>query len=130
MLLGDENTLEDSIGIVTYSKTKVQRGYRIQTSSGAALRCSDTAPIPTENSCFLTPEYLLAQFVPVRRVHEDGIVTVQWEQVISIEDIGMIAVQHITVGDKCFWAGESKDAFILHHNVKQAPGGDEVSNQM
>jgi hypothetical protein len=32
-------------------------------------------------------------------------------------------VQHITVGDRCFWAGEKRGAYILHHNSKDAGGG-------
>lgn len=35
----------------------------------------------------------------------------------------MIQVQYITVGDKCFWAGERKGAYILHHNMKDVSGG-------
>jgi hypothetical protein len=32
--------------------------------------------------------------------------------------VGEIKVQHITVGDKCFWAGEKQGKYILHHNMK------------
>ena len=109
--LSDQITLEDSLGVVTYSETTKANGYRFVTTSGASLRCSDSAPIPTKDNGLTTPKYLLDKEVPVLR---KGIKT--WEKVIEVTDIGLIDVQFISVNDKCFWAGETKDAFILHHN--------------
>jgi len=39
-----------------------------------------------------------------------------WEMVEVVESVGEIEVQHISVNDKCFWAGEKTGAYILHHN--------------
>jgi hypothetical protein len=67
---------------------------------------------------------LLGKQVAVRKDQGEKSVT-EWEQVVSVESIGAIQVQHITVGDKCFWAGEQSGAYILHHNLKDPGGGDE-----
>ena len=29
-------------------------------------------------------------------------------------------IQHITVGDQSFWAGEKSGSYILHHNIKDS----------
>lgn len=122
MELADERSLEPGEGVVSYSQTKSVPGYRIVTESGVSLKCSDTAPIPTPEGLVLAPD-LLGQLVPVRR-DENGIITVGWEKVVSVTAIGDILVQHITVGDRCFWAGEKSGAYILHHNLKDAGGDD------
>ena len=31
---------------------------------------------------------------------------------------GVIDAQHITVGDRCFWAGDDGTHYMLHHNLK------------
>jgi hypothetical protein len=101
---------------VTYAATRLQPCVRLVTESGASLICSTTAPIPTlENGYMLAPT-LANQSVPVMRTN-----ITKWENVVSIEDVGECLVRHITVGDRCFWAGETTDAFILHHNLKKPP---------
>jgi hypothetical protein len=117
MQLADERTLEAHIGEVSYSQRKLVPGYRIVTQSGVSLKCSDTAPIPTPDGLVLAPD-LLGKQVPVRR-DIDGKLVVGWERVEVVAAIGMIEVQHITVGDRCFWAGERAGAYILHHNLKE-----------
>ncbi len=121
--LGDEKVFDEvekkfksSTGIVTFSKRVAAAGFRIRTASGASLVCSDTAPIPTRTGLVLAPR-LFDHFVPVKTSIAGGVRS-GWEQVVSVEAVGQINVQHITVGDKCFWAGETEDAFILHHNLK------------
>jgi hypothetical protein len=97
--------------IVVYAETKVQPCVRIVTESNATLVCSTTAPIPTlENGYMLAPT-LVNQMIPVMRNN-----IANWERVERIEVVGEMQVRHITVDDRCFWAGESEDAFILHHN--------------
>ena len=44
---------------------------------------------------------------------------VAWEAVARVEPVGPIDVQHISVNDKCFWAGERAGTYILHHNKLQ-----------
>lgn len=122
MELADEKTLEPGRGVVSYSQRKTQPGWRIVTQGGVTLRCSASAPIPTPEGLVLAPD-LLGKRVAVRRDGAQG-TTTAWEAVESVQTIGDIEVQHITVGDRCFWAGEQAGAFILHHNIKDAGGDD------
>ena len=104
-------TLEESEGHVTYSMEKTQPGYRIVTREGASLRCSATAPIPTRDGTLRFPTELLGEHVPVKR---HGVVG--YEEITGVEALGPIQIQHISINDQCFWAGEQNDVFILHHN--------------
>lgn len=122
MELADAKTLSAGTGTVSYSECKHAQGVRLVTTSGASLVCSDTAPIPTPDGLMLAPN-LLGKQVAVRRDGEKPGVPV-WEVVVEVELVGAIQVQHITVGDKCFWAGEKNSVYILHHNLKNADGGD------
>jgi hypothetical protein len=125
MILADQETLEGGSGRVSYSQVKEAHGYRIITETGASLVCSETAPIPVRDKGLLTPDKLLGEEVAVRW-DERGQSLASWEKVTKVEEVGLIKVQHITVGDRCFWAGEKKGAYILHHNLKNGPqGGDD-----
>lgn len=127
MQLADAKTLSAGSGVVSYSECKQAQGVRLVTASGASLVCSDTAPIPTPDGLMLAPD-LLGKQVAVRRDSEKPGVPA-WELVVAVEPIGAISVQHITVGDKCFWAGEKDKVYILHHNLKNADdGGDWWDN--
>lgn len=121
--LGDESTadLQSRVGLVTYSKKAMARGFRIVTQSGVSLLCSDTAPIWTDEGFVVAPD-LLGKKVAIR-VDDDDIVT-RFEIVEALAEVGMIEVQHIAVGDRAFWAGESMGAYILHHNKVVDEGGD------
>ena len=113
--LGDESTakLETRVGMVTYSKTKMARGFRIVTQAGIGLLCSDTAPIWTDQGFVLAPD-LRGKKVATRTDGKD--IVTRFETVEVLSDEGMIEVQHITVGDRAFWAGAEHGAYILHHN--------------
>lgn len=102
---------ETEEGVVTYAETKTQPCVRITTESGATLVCSTTAPIPTLDNGYMLAPTLIHRQVPVMRSN-----ITSWEKVASVEFVGDREVRHITVGDRCFWAGETADAFILHHN--------------
>lgn len=117
MQLGDDRDLKECQGTVTYSKRKVAKGYRILTEGGFSLVCSDTAPIPTKDHGLVLAPELLGKIVAVRK-DEGGASLTGWERVASVLEVGQIEVQHITVGDKCFWAGEVGGEFLLHHNMK------------
>lgn len=120
--LGDESTeaLETRVGVVTYSKRTMARGFRLVTRSGIALLCSDTAPIWTDEGFVRAPD-LLGKKVATR-IDDKDIVT-RFETVEVLSEVGMIEVQHITVGDRAFWAGAEHGAYILHHN-KYVPDED------
>ena len=114
--LADEVTLAARTGEVSFSKRVKALGVRITTQSGVSLVCSESAPIPTPEGLVLAP-HLRGKKVPTRLDGPSGSRTA-WEMVEVVESVGEIEVQHITVGDKCFWAGEQVGAYILHHNLK------------
>ncbi len=116
MKLGDERNFEESTGIVTFSQRKKALCYRITTVGGVTLVCSKTAPIPTPDGLILAPN-LLRLNVAVRR-QVNGVISTIWEEVEQVDELGENDIQHITVGNKCFWAGEKQGAYILHHNCK------------
>jgi len=105
------NYFDTTLSDVSYSTTKVQPCVRIVTESGASLVCSTTAPIPTYDNGYMMAPDLLNRNIPVMRNN-----LTNWEVVIMVESVGDKEIQHITVDDRCFWAGETADAFILHHN--------------
>jgi hypothetical protein len=117
--LADETSLERSEGKVTYSQRKSANGWRIVTVSGISLVCSDTAPIPTTKGLVKAPD-LMEHSIAVRK-DEGGSTLIGWEAVASVEPVGVIEVQHIFVGERCFWAGEKAGCYILHHNATKLP---------
>ncbi len=124
LALADQVTLEEAFGEVTYANIQPEPGYRITTVLGATLCCSDTAPIPVEDGTLRCPDQLLGEKVAVKRIAINGEYTIDYEQVVDVQAIGTILVNYITVGDRCFWAGEQENAFILHHNVVKAARPD------
>lgn len=112
MILADQDSLMPATGTVSYSEISFQPCVRIITESGASLVCSTTAPIPTTEGLLKAPE--------VNGKHVAVMVenVAKWDFVTEVYDVGHQWVQHITVEDKCFWAGENSNAFILHHNIK------------
>ncbi len=111
MLCNLEN-LENVVGSIKDAYVDYQPCLRIATESGASLVCSDTAPIPTLNNGIKKPPALLGESVPVLR---NGVIT--WEKVVSNEHVGYKFVRVIDAHDNYFWAGETTDAYILHHNI-------------
>lgn len=115
VLVGDRLLLIDgSEGEVTYSETKRARLYRILTASGVSLVCSDTAPIPVRGGGYRTPDALMGHEM---RPRVDGALA-DWDAIADVQALGDGDVQHITVGDACFWAGEHRGAYLPHHNSK------------
>ena len=127
MQLGSETDLSPANGEVTFSRLRSAPGFRISTISGISLVCSETAPIPTREAGLLRPAELAGKSVAVRRDTAQGSET-GWEAVEAVVAVGDIEVQHITVGDRCFWAGESVNGYILHHNLKAEDEDVEVSD--
>lgn len=112
MLTSDPYNFFDTMpSKVSYSKTSSQPCVRIVTESGASLICSTTAPIPTLDNGYMLAPAIMGRKVPVMRSNISS-----WEKIVLIEFVGYKDVQHITVDDKCFWAGEVDGVYILHHN--------------
>lgn len=114
LAMGDPDTLADRTGTVTFSEAVMQPCVEIVTESGVVLRCSLSAPIPTERDGIVLAPHLAGKRVGVR--DGDG---ARWERVSRIRSLGMRLVRHISVNDGCFWAGAEQGRYVLHHN-KQA----------
>lgn len=112
LLLCDPDSGIEAWGEVTYSQRKAVEGVRLACDLGA-LTCSTTAPIPTEAGFVLAPD-LMGHSVLCKTRGIDQLATVS-----AVESVGEIDVQHITVGDRCFWTGDTMDALFLHHNAKR-----------
>jgi predicted phage tail protein len=107
----DPDTLEPATAVVTYSETVQQACVELLTVGGVRLACSRSAPIPTSDGLAMAPE-LLGKLVLVRVGEND-----HWSEAVrEVRDIGPQWVQHISINDGCFWAGDTADAQILHHN--------------
>lgn len=113
LVLFDTDAWEDCTGIVTYSQRKRAECVRIVTAAGAVLSCSITAPIPTRDNGLVPAPRLMGHAVAAMI---DG--RPRWDVVVDIVHIGEQDIQHITVGDRCFWAGDEPGRYILHHNAK------------
>lgn len=113
LVLFDTEAWEDATGRVSYSERKVAECVRVTTARGIELSCSTTAPIPTRDRGLVLAPHLLGHHVAVM---DDG--RAAWDVVTEIAHIGAHAIQHITVGDRCFWAGDEQGRYILHHNAK------------
>jgi hypothetical protein len=115
--VGDWLLLDDgSWGQVSYSERKRARLLRVTTASLVSLVCSDTAPIPVRRGGYQVPERLIGHEVQAWLAD-----VVDWDVVMDVQGLGVGDVQHITVGNRCFWAGELEGAYLLHHNAK-SPG--------
>jgi hypothetical protein len=126
MVLTDPYSRVSDVGEVTYSETELQPCVAITTKLGATLHCSTTAPIPTLDNGYVVAPELLGLQIPVATKEQldhspDDFV---WDEVIEVVAIGDRQVQHITVGDRCFWASMDDRYYILHHNLKPPPSND------
>lgn len=122
LTLFDPETWTSSTGVVSFAETAAAEMVKIVTASMTMLSCSSTAPIPTKRAGLVLAPNLLGHYVPTMVEGRKG-----WDQVIDIVRLGAGKVRHITVGDRCFWAGDdAARGMILHHNRKRedaGPGG-------
>jgi len=110
-----------TMGDVRKSETHMQPCVRIVTANGAWLECSTSAPIPTQDSGYLTATELLGHLVPTitsDELVEGNMAGIEWTEVVEVIDIGQRAVQLLYVQDRAFWASGDGFRFILHHNAK------------
>lgn len=103
--------LRPSEGTVGWSETRSMPCVRVTTSRGVTLVCSTSAPIPTVRGDLVLAPDLKGCSVPVF----DG-EWVGYDYVADVEFLGDRAVQHISVEDGCFLAGEQRGRYIAHHN--------------
>lgn len=99
-------------GTVTFSQRKLQPCVRVRTSRGS-FSCSESAPIPTLRHEYVAAGNLKGEVILSKL---DGIKG--YDSVLDVESLGLQWVQHITVGDQCFWISDDGQFFVLHHNAK------------
>ncbi len=112
----DPDTGVEFMVTVTQSTPAWQPGYWLITESGVELTCSKTAPIPLRAGGVRRAVDMLGYETYVQK---DGIW--HWSEVIGVESVGMIAVQHITCDNKFFLVGDNQGAYMAHHNIKYEP---------
>ena len=111
----DSKNLEVYLGKVVFNHVDHQPCVRVMTKTGVSLVCSTTAPIFTKDLEFVSAPDLMNKEVACMRNDETF-----WDKVVSVEDMGHMFVAVINAGDTAFWAGETNEAFILHHNVRES----------
>lgn len=117
LLLCDPDTGEEAWGTVTHAAIATAPGICMRWEDGGSLTCSATAPIPVRGVGYVQAAETCGRIVPTRTLRGDTAdATVQ-----HVAAIGQIEVMHITVGDRCFWAGDDGEHYVLHHNLKQMP---------
>ncbi len=100
--IADPDTLEAGTAPVLFAEPATMPGVRITTETGRTLTCSTSAPIATDSG-LVRAKHLLNYDALI----EGG----EHERVVSVERLGDIRVQHIYLGEKCFWVNG-----FLHHN--------------
>jgi len=105
-------SLETYMGKVVFNYIELQPCVRLLTKSGVSLVCSTTAPIFTKDLEFVDAPNLIRKEVACMKNDETF-----WDEIVSIEDVGEKFVAVINAGDTAFWAGETNEAYMLHHNV-------------
>ncbi|MGV8944627.1 hypothetical protein [Thermomonas sp.] len=110
--LCEPGTQEEAWGVVTYSERRYAAGVRLHGDGGTVLDCSAGAPIPVQGG-YLPAERIAGMTTLARHAN-----CIAHERIATVEPLGTIDVQHIHVGDRCFWTGAAIDALLLHHNLK------------
>lgn len=107
--IADPDTFEAGQAEVLYSGLSVQPGVKITTATGRTLTCSTSAPIATDQG-LVRAKHLL---------HYDAIIEGgNYERIVSVEFLGEIPVQHIYLGERCFWV----NGFLHHNKTRPVPG--------
>ncbi|WP_421793503.1 TipJ family phage tail tip protein [Hydrocarboniphaga effusa] len=110
----EELSLAAGIAAITHASDAWRRCSRI-TAGEFVLDCSDGAGIPTRQhglvaACQLTTAHEIAV-----RLGRDA---PTWIPVSTVEPIGHRMVRKLSLGERCFWAGNQEGFYILHHNIK------------
>lgn len=91
-----------------------EESYRILTAGGAELLQSKSTPMTLRDGSYVQTPALLGEDVLVKRGS-----AMEWERVVSLENIGVRKVVKLCLGDRTFFAGSSSDATIATHNIQQ-----------
>ena len=88
---------------------------KLVTTTGIKLICSETTPVTLRDG-------IKTKFAPFMAgidiaVLDNGIF--RWEEVISVTNVGIKPVAHISVGGRSYAAGSDKDRLIFTHNMEK-----------
>ena len=111
LIIGHED-LSNSVGEIEQIMTQPEPCVRIVTENNITLVCSTSAPIWTSEGRYYDAPELTGKQVAVMK---DG--KTWFDNVVNIEEIGVLDVRPLNVGDRNFWAGEKDGEYIMHHNV-------------
>lgn len=111
--IADPVTFKIRQGLVSVADKKEAECVRITTLNGIELECSTTAPIVIEGGELVLAPDLVGKSVPVQ---DNG----KWyhDIVVSVINIGIQSIMHITCEDDVFLAGKQNGRYLLHHNLK------------
>lgn len=113
LMTGDQVTLSEGWQRVTHSHPAIEPCVRVTTERGALLVCTENAPLVQRAGLLVAASESLGAEIAIRVPGFTG-----YDLVVSVEILGLQTVQRLSLSDRCFWAGEQPDHFILHHNIK------------
>lgn len=117
---------EHGLGLVSQAERKFAECVRITSESGVSLSCSTSAPIADcHGAQILAPDLLGVTVL----IDDNGII--KHEKIVSVENIGLQEIIHITCENNFFLAGSETGRYFLHHNQKNTgygtnPADDEL----
>lgn len=119
ILLADPYNNTAEVIEVSQALTYLAPSVTLVTRSGARLSCSTSAPIPirAKKETLVRAENALGYFVAVTEHPNEMSPVFEWDEVIDVIQLGERLVRHIFVYEKCFWASDDGEQFILHHNT-------------
>ncbi|MDH7971034.1 hypothetical protein QH494_02475 [Sphingomonas sp. AR_OL41] len=100
----------------TIKPTRLQPSYRLTTTSGATVVASGGTPMTLRDLSSVWVPDMLGKEALVKR---DG--ALAWEEVTTVDFVGLRSVVLIGVMDGMYFAGEHTDAMIATHNYTSKP---------
>ena len=109
---GGSGYFKGQIEQVSFSKTPC---VELVTTTGIKLICSETTPVTLRDG-------IKTEFAPFMAgidiaVLDNG--NFRWEEVISVTNVGIKPVAHISVGGRSYAAGSDKNRLIFTHNMQK-----------
>lgn len=121
VIFGMTDGLEFMPMTVRSNRPEYQDSVRITMTTGATLLVSKSTPLTLRDGGLMMVADLRPGIeLPVRYDdHAEYSPEPFWDTVASVEDVGMIEVQVISVGGHSYAAGETAGAYVYTHNVAQ-----------
>lgn len=111
---GDLITQPYRVGAIRINR---QPCWQLVTESGASVSASESTPMTLPGGALAMFPDMLHELVAVRR----GDAPAAWERVTQLRYIGMRAVNQISIGGNCYWAGDEPGVYVSTHNTYVSP---------